>query len=144
MVRRAVAGGLLALPLAAALGWIAGGAGAAASAALGVLGVVANFAAHGLSLAWAAGVSIPAVHAVALGGFVVRMGAIVLALFLLDGAAFFSPTVFGLAALASTLVLLVYEARLVKGGIGASLDLPADPAAVVAAERLREKEAALR
>ena len=143
MVRRGVAGGVVALPLAAAAGWLVGGGDAAASAALGVVAVVANFAAHGLSLAWAAGVSISAVHAVALGGFVLRMAVIVVALVLLDRAPFFSAAVFAVAALASTLALLVYEARLVKRGVGASLDLPPDPAAVVAGERLREKEEAL-
>lgn len=144
MVRRAVAGGLAAVPLAAAAGWLTGGADAAASAVLGVVVVVANFAIHGLSLAWAAGVSISAVHAVALGGFVVRMGVIVVALLLLDRTAFFSPSVFAVAALAATLALLVYEARLVQRGIGATLDIPPDPAAVAAAERLRQKETALR
>jgi len=144
MVRRAVTIGLLALPAASAAGWLAAGGAGAASAALGVVVVVANFAVHGLSLAWAAGVSIPAVHAVALGGFVVRMAAIIVALVLLDRTAFFSAPIFGVAALASTLALLVYEARLVKRGLGTALDIPPDPAAVVAAGRLRAKEEALR
>ena len=144
MVRRALLVGLLCLPVAAGLGWLVADAGGAASAALGVAIVVANFAAHGLSLAWAAGVSIPAVHAVALGGFVLRMGVVVVALVLLDRLAFFSPAIFGVSALAATVALLVYEARLVKRGLGGALDIPADPAAVVAAERLREREEALR
>jgi hypothetical protein len=144
MVRRAVAGFAVGLPLAAAAGWLAGGTDAAASAALGVGVVVANFVAHGLSLAWAAGVSIPVVQAVALGGFVVRMGTIVVALVVLDRTAFFSPEVFAVAALVSTVALLTYEARLVKAGVGAMLDIPADPAAVVAGERLRAKEEARR
>jgi hypothetical protein len=144
MVRRALLVGLACVLPAAGAGWLAADAGGAASAVLGVVLVVANFAAHGLSLAWAAGVSIPAVHAVALGGFVLRMAAIVVALVLLDRLEFFSPAVFAVSALASTLALLVYEARLVKRGLGGALDLPADPAALMAAERLREREEALR
>lgn len=143
MVRRALAGGVLALPVAALAGWAAGGGDAAASAVLGVIVVVANFAVHGLSLAWASGVSISAVHAVALGGFVLRMAAIVIALVLLDRTAFFSPAVFAVAALVATLALLVYEARLVKRGVGSALDIPPDRAAVAAAARLREKEEAV-
>jgi hypothetical protein len=144
MVRRAVVAGALALPVAAGLGWLAGDAGGAASASLGVIVVVANFAAHGLSLAWAAGISIPAVHAVALGGFVLRMGVVVLALVLLDRVPFFSAPIFGVSAVIATMALLVYEARLVKRGVGGALDLPADPAAVAASQRLREREEALR
>src|ERR671924_243912 len=43
------------------------------SAALGVAIVGLNFVASGLSLAWAAGISLTAIAAVVMGGFVVRM-----------------------------------------------------------------------
>ena len=144
MVRRAVAVGAVALPVAAAAGWVARGQDGAISAALGVAIVVANFAAHGLSLAWAAGISIPAVQGVALGGFVVRMGVIVTALLLLDRTEFFIPAVFGVAVFVSTIALLGYEARLAAGGLGATLQIPPDPAAAQAGRRLREREEALR
>ncbi|HEX2031064.1 MAG TPA: hypothetical protein VHL78_06660 [Actinomycetota bacterium] len=140
MVRRAALAAAAALPVAFGAGWLAGGPGAAASAALAVAVVAGNFAAHGLSLAWAAGVSVGAVQAVALGGFVLRMGVILGALFALDRAAFFSPLVFGLTAMAATVALLVYEARLVAAGLGGSLDLPPDPAATAAARKLRLSE----
>jgi hypothetical protein len=56
---------------------------------------------------------------------------------------FFSPVAFGVAAVGGTLALLAYEARLVLvAGIGRDLDLPPDPAAVRAADRLRAKESA--
>ncbi|HZD18671.1 MAG TPA: hypothetical protein VE669_11070, partial [Actinomycetota bacterium] len=127
MVRRALLGGAALLPVALGAGFAAGGGDAAISAVLGLVVVVANFAAHGLSLAWAAGISVTAVQAVALGGFVVRMGVIVGALFALDRTAFFSPLVFGLTVLAATIALLAYEARLVRAGLGAGLEIPPDP-----------------
>lgn len=140
MVRRALVAGGLALPPTIAAGAWAGGWEAGASAGLGLIVVVANFAAHGLSLAWAAGVSVVAVQVVALGGFVVRMGVITGLLFALDRTAFFSPLVFGLTVVAATVSLLGYEAKLVAGGLGGTLDLPPDRAAVRAGERLRLRE----
>lgn len=140
MVRKAlVAAGPAAL-VALAAGWAAGGWEGGVSALLGVVVVVLNFAVHGFSLAWAAGISVPAVQATALGGFVLRMGAIAGVLFVLDRAAFFSPVIFALAAVAGTFALLAYEVRLVRAGLGATLEVPADPAAVRASEALRLKE----
>jgi hypothetical protein len=144
LVRRALGLGVVALPLAAGGGYLAGGSGGALSATIGVVVVVANFAAHGLSLAWASRISIPALQGVALGGFVVRMGVIVGALFLLDRASFFSPTVFGVVVVIATFVLLGYEAKLVAGRLGGQLQIPPDPAALAAGERLRAREEALR
>jgi hypothetical protein len=140
MIRRAL---LLAIPAAGvayAAGFAAGGHGAGLSALLGVVIVAANFALHGLSLAWASGVSVTAVQAVALGGFVVRMGLVLGAMFLLDLTTFFSPLVFGLAAISATFALLTLEATLVHRGVGSSLDIPPDPAAAAAAEALRLRE----
>jgi hypothetical protein len=142
MVRRALVSGLVGAPVAAGVAFLAGGAGAAASALIAAAVVVANFAAHGLSLAWAAGVSITAVHAVALGGVVIRLGVIVGLMFALDRVAFFSPVAFGITAVVGTFALLIYEARLVQRGLGGELQIPADPAAARANERLRLEEAA--
>lgn len=142
MVRRALLGGGLTAPLAFAVGFAVAGGPGAWSALLGVVLIVANFAAHGLSLAWAAGVSIPVLQIMALGGFALRMAVFVGALFILDRQAFFRPAVFGVAAVASILALLVYEARLAARGLGAGLRIPPDPAAAAAAEELRAREAA--
>lgn len=141
MVRRALVPSALAVAVAALVGLAASGPNAAASAAIGVAIVSLNFAAHGLSLAWASGMSIAAVHAVALGGFVVRLGVIVAAMFALNTMTWFSPLAFGLAVVPATLLLLVYEARLAIRGLGATLQIPADPAAVRAAETLAAREA---
>ena len=141
MVRRALVPGLLAAPIAFALGYAFGGIGAAWSAAIGILVVLANFVAHGLSLSWASQISIGTVHAVSLGGVILRLGIIIGLMFALNTLAWFSPLAFGLAVVPSTLALLAYEAKLVAGGLGGVLEIPADPAAVRAAELRAAKEA---
>jgi hypothetical protein len=141
MVRRAIVPGLVAVPVAFGLAYALGDAGAAWSAAIGILVVLANFVAHGLSLAWASKVSIGTVHAVSLGGVVVRLGVILGLMFALDTMDWFSPLAFGLAVVPGTLTLLAYEAKLVAGGLGGVLEIPADPAAVRAAEQRAAREA---
>jgi hypothetical protein len=138
MVRRAGALGLAAGPVAFAAGALAGGADGGWSALLGVVLVVANFAVHGLSLAWAAGISIPMLQVVALGGFVARMAVIVGVLVLLNRTAFFSPAFFGVAAVITVFALLGYEARLMSRGLGGGLQIPPEPSAAAAALRARE------
>lgn len=129
MIRRAIAPGVVALLVATGLGWVLGGPGAALSAGIGIVLVWLNFVAHGLSLAWASTVSPAAVMGTALGGFIVRLGIIVGVMVALDTLPWFSPLAFGLAVMPATLLLLGYEARLVAGGVGAQLEVPADPAA---------------
>jgi hypothetical protein len=140
MVRRALVLGSVAAPVAFVLGALAGGAGGGWSAVLGVVVVVANFAAHGFSLAWAAGVSITLLQIVAVVGFVARMGVILGTLVLLDRTEFFSPLIFGITAVAGTFGLLGYEARLVAHGLGGNLQIPPEPSAAAAAAQLRDRE----
>ena len=141
MVKRATVPAVVGTAVAGALGWLFGGVDAAWSAAAGVAIVALNFAAHGLSLAWAASISVSAVFAVALGGFVVRLGIVVAALFALDTLDPFSPVAFALAVVPATLLLLAFEARLVSRGVGATLEIPADPTAVRAGSALAAREA---
>lgn len=141
MVRRALLPSALGVAVAAIAGLAVSGSDAAASAAVGVALVYLNFAAHGLSLAWASGVSVTAVQAVALGGFALRLGVVVAAMFALNTLTWFSPLAFGLAVVPATVLLLVFEARLALRGLGATLQIPADPAAVRAAETLAAREA---
>lgn len=141
MVRRAMVPAALGIAVAAAAGAALGGTGAAWSAGLGALIVAINFAAHGVSLAWASTISVSAVFAVALGGVAVRLGLIVAALFALNSLAWFSPSAFGLAVVPATLLLLGYEARLVSRGLGGALEIPADPAATRAGADLAAREA---
>ncbi len=141
LVRRAVMPSAAAVLAALVIGWAVAGPAVGLSAAIGIAIVFANFAAHGLSLAWAARVSIVAVQVVALAGFVVRLGAIVAAMFALNALSWFSPLAFGLAVVPATLTLLIYEARLALRGMGGMLQIPADPAAARAAQALAAREA---
>ncbi|MEX2202697.1 MAG: hypothetical protein WD965_01280 [Actinomycetota bacterium] len=99
----------------------AAAAGAARSAAIGVAVVVANFAAHGLSLAWAAKISPTVLVGVGLGGFAVRLGTIVVALVLLDRISWFSPVAFAAALVPSTIALLAFEAKVLSGRLQGEL-----------------------
>jgi hypothetical protein len=141
MVKRATVPALAGIAVAAALGWLLGGADASWSAAVGVALVAVNFAAHGLSLAWASTISVSAVFAVALGGFAVRLGIVVAVMFALNTLDPFSPVAFALAVVPATLLLLAFEARLVSRGVGATLEIPADPAAARAGSALVAREA---
>jgi len=124
MVRRIAPFGIPAAAVALAAGWAAGGSGVAWSAAIGILVVTANLVANSLSLARAARISLQALMAVALLGFVVRLGAILAFMFLLNRFAWFSPLAFGLAVVPATVLLLGYEMKLLAGGLGTELQIP--------------------
>lgn len=141
MVRRALVPAIFAFGTAVGLGWILGGPGAAASAGIGIAIVALNFGAHGLSLAWASTISAGVVMGVALGGVVIRLGAIVASMFALNTLSWFSPAAFGLAVVPATLLLLGYEARLVIDGLGGTLQIPADTVAERAGAALVAREA---
>jgi hypothetical protein len=141
MVRRAAGPALLALPVALGVGWLAGGPREGVSAGIGIALVLVNFAVHGLSLAWASTISVPAVQAVALGGVLVRLGVFVGAMFALNTMDWFSQLAFGLAVVSATLLLLVFEARLALRGLGGALLIPADPAATHRAQGVAAPEA---
>lgn len=115
MVRRAAPWGVPALLLALALGVILGNWGTGWSAAIGVGIVVLNLVAHGLSLAWAATISPTMIFAVGMGGFVLRLATIAIALVLLNQLSWFSPVAFALAVVPATIVLLIYEAKILSG-----------------------------
>src|SRR6266542_1800284 len=84
LVRHAAPYGLPAALLALVVGSVAGGWHVGWSASLGVAVVGLNFAASGLSLSWAGRISLTAIAAVVMGGFVVRMAVIVAFMFVLD------------------------------------------------------------
>lgn len=140
MVRRALVPAVAAFVLASAVGWLLAGAGAAASAGIGIAVVYLNFAANGLSLAWASTISVVAVQAVAFIGFIVRLSVVVAVMFALNTLAWFSPVAFGLTVVPATMLLLVFEARLAIRGLGAQLQIPADPAAARAGAALAARE----
>lgn len=124
LVRRTAPFGIPAAVVALAAGAVAGGWGVGWSAALGIAVVTLNTVANGLSLAWAARVSLQTLMAVALLGFAVRLGAILAFMFLLNRFSWFSPLAFGLAVIPATLLLLGFEMKLVAAGLGRDLQIP--------------------
>ena len=115
MVRKALPLSIPAIVVALVAGGLLGGRFAAASAGIGVVVVFANFAIHGWSLMHAARVSLTVLFAVGVGGFVVRLGAIFLIMFLLNQLEWFSPVAFAAAAIPCTIVLLMFEMRQLAG-----------------------------
>jgi hypothetical protein len=125
IVRRVVPFG----PVAAALALLIGGLfvdwGTGWSAAIGVAVVVANAMANAFLLSRAARISLTAYSAAVMGGFIVRLGVIVAFMFALSTLGWFSPLAFGLAVVPATILLLAYEMKLIAGGLGQELRVPA-------------------
>lgn len=131
MVRRALPFAVPALAVATGVGWWLGGRDAAASAAIGVVVVFANFALYGLSLAYAARISLIVLFAVGMAGYVVRLAAVVLIILGLKQLAWFSLVAFVASLVPTTIVLLSYEIKLMGGRMQADLwHFPAGPTRV--------------
>jgi len=117
-----------ALPVAIAafaLGTLVDGTDAGWSAAIAIVVVYVNFVAHGSSLALAATISPNVLFAVGVGGFLVRLGVIVLVIALLQQTEWFSIVAFIAALIPATVGLLVVEMKLLSGRMQA--DLWVDP-----------------
>ena len=113
-----------ALPVAAlafALGALIDDANAGWSAVIGIAVVAANFIANGASTAWAARISPVILYAVGLGGFVVRLVVVAVALLLLRQLEWFSVVAFVAALVPATVALLVVEMKLLSGRMQADL-----------------------
>jgi hypothetical protein len=108
-----------------ALGTLVEGTDAGWSATIAIVVVYLNFVAHGSSLALAATISPTVIYAVGLGGFLVRLGLILLVIALLQQTEWFSIVAFIVALIPSTIALLVVEMKLLSGRMQA--DLWADP-----------------
>jgi hypothetical protein len=121
LVRRLLPFSVPALAIAATAGALLGDTGAAWSAGIGVVAVVVNFVANAYSVAWAARISPTLLMAVGLGGFVVRLATLTVALLLLDRLTWFSPVAFAAAFVPTTIALLVVEMRLLAGRMQADL-----------------------
>ncbi len=121
LVRRLLPYSLPALAVAVVAGALLGGAGAAWSAGIGVAAVTTNFLGYAYSVAWAARIAPTVLMVVGLGGFVVRLAALTVALLLLDQLAWFSPVAFAAAFVPTTIVLLVFEMKLLAGRMQADL-----------------------
>ncbi len=104
-----------------AVGAFFGGTDAGWSAAIAIAVVSANFVAHASSLSWAAAISPVALAAVGLGGFVIRLAAIVVIIALLNQLAWFSVVAFIAALVPATVVLLFVEMKMLSGRMQADL-----------------------
>jgi hypothetical protein len=121
LVRRLLPYAVPALAVAAAAGVLLGGSGAAASASIGVGVAAANFVASAASLAWAARISPTLLMIVGLGGFVLRLATLTVALLVLDRLAWFSPVAFAWAFVPTTVAVLVLESKLLFGRMQGNL-----------------------
>ena len=113
MVRR----GLPAVPVPVALGAVGWGLDGALSAAFGVALVMANLVLAAVALGRAARISPTALMATALGGFLVRMLLLVLALSAVKGQGWVEVVPLGLTVVATHLGLLVWESRYVSASL---------------------------
>ena len=131
MVRKVLPLAVPALAVAIGAGWWLAGRDAAASAAIGVAVVFANFALYGLSLAYAARISLMVLFAVGMAGYIVRLAAVVVIILALQQLSWFSVVAFVAALVPATIVLLAFEIRLVAGRMQADLwRFPAGPTEV--------------
>jgi ATP synthase protein I len=115
MIRRVLPFGPPAVLLAFLVGAGVSSPEAGLSAGIGVVVVLLNLVVHGRSLAWAARISLTVLYTVALGGFILRLAAIVAIMFALDRVAFFSALAFVLAVIPATFLLLAFEMRQLQG-----------------------------
>jgi hypothetical protein len=113
MIRRGVP---LAPVLIAVCGLVAGVDGALSSA-YGVGIVLVNLAASALLLAWAARVSPTMIMITALGGFLVRMGLVTLAIYLVKDQSWVELVPLGITVLVTHLGLLLWETRYVSASL---------------------------
>jgi hypothetical protein len=121
LVRRLLPYSLPAFAVAALLGGLLGDTGAAWSAGIGVAAVATNFVGFAYSVAWAARIDPTVLMAVGLGGFVVRLATLTVALLLLDRLGWFSPLAFAAAFVPTTIALLAVEMKLLAGRMQADL-----------------------
>lgn len=109
------------LPLVVAVAWVVRGADGALSAGFGIALVLANLVLSAVLLAWAARVSPSVLMATALGGFIVRMTLVGVALYTVKDFGWTDFPVLAVTVLVTHLGMLFWETRYVS----ASLAFPA-------------------
>jgi hypothetical protein len=115
LVRRLLPYSLPAFAVAVLTGGLLSGAGGALSAGIAVIVLTANFVGNAYSVSWAARIGPTVLLAVGLGGFMVRLATLTVALLLLDRLSWFSPLAFAAAFVPTTIALLVVEMKLLAG-----------------------------
>ena len=109
--------GLLALPVGLIIGAVIGGADGAASVAYGMALVLLNFLLAAYLLAWASRISFALVATMALGGYLVRLGLIFLAVWLVKDAGWVQLVPLGITIIVTHLGLLMWELRYVAASL---------------------------
>ncbi|MEZ5203702.1 MAG: ATP synthase subunit I [Acidimicrobiales bacterium] len=113
LVRR----GLIALPVALIVGFLAWGGAGAASVAFSAGLVLANFLLAAALLSWAARISLGLLMGVSLFGFVVRLALIAGAVLLVKDQAWVEPVPLGVTLVVAHLGLLFWETKFVSASL---------------------------
>ena len=113
MVRR----GVVVAPVLVLLGGLVWGGDGVWSSLVAIALVLVNLALSATALSWAAKVSLPAIMAVALGGFAVRMGLVVLVVALVRDEPWIDLTALAVGVLVTHLGLLFWELRYVSASL---------------------------
>lgn len=116
-------------PVLVLVSWLIWGADGAWSAMVAVAIVVANLIVAALAMTWAARRSLGTMMAVALGGFLVRMGLVVLIVFLIKDRPWVDLVALGINVLVTQLALLAWELHYVSGSLAYPGLKPAAPPA---------------
>ena len=116
MARHTVRRAIWVAPPLIAVFWLARGLEGGVAAAVGIAIVVGNFLLAGLALSKSARISLALYHAAALFGFFVRLGLIMLVMFLIAQTTEIDKLAMGVSAVVSYLVLLSWEAVAVAKG----------------------------
>jgi hypothetical protein len=121
LVRRLLPYSLPAFAVAVLTGGLLSGAGGALSAGIAVIVLTANFVGNAYSVSWAARIGPTVLMGVGLGGFMVRVATLTVALLLLDRLRWFCPLAFAAAFVPATIALLAVEMKLLAGRMQADL-----------------------
>ncbi|MEM7337307.1 MAG: ATP synthase subunit I [Actinomycetota bacterium] len=117
VARNMVTRGLPLLPIGIILGAVVGGFGGAASVVYGMVLVMVNFLLAAYLLAWAARISFALVASVALMGYMLRLGLIFLAVWLVRDASWVQMIPLGITIIVTHLGLLLWELRYVAASM---------------------------
>ncbi|MEM8923034.1 MAG: ATP synthase subunit I [Actinomycetota bacterium] len=117
VARDMVSKGVVVLPFALMIGALIGGFGGAASVGYGMVLVLVNFLLAAYLLAWASKISFALVATFALGGYILRLGLIFLAVWLVKDAWWVQLVPLGITIIVTHLGLLMWELRFVAASL---------------------------
>jgi hypothetical protein len=109
--------GVLAVLVAAGLGWFFWGTDGAISVLYAGVVVLVNFVLAGVLLGWGGRVSFAMMAAAAMFGFFLRLGLMFAAVLLVKDADWFEPVPLGITLVVTHLGLLLWELRYVSGSL---------------------------